>query len=258
MPDMLYDATKPPPLTGNFLLSELAPDEFQFIQSYLEPITFPKGHVIADLSDRIEHCYFPSNGMISLLSVTQAGDTCEVGYIGYEGIVGLPVIYGRNEMPYQVLVQARSEGLRVPVNIVTELFQRNQGFHNHTLRFANVLVRQFAQTSACNRFHSIQARLCRWFSVMCERSNDRHLILTQEFLAYMLGVQRTSIGHIASSMQREGIIRYHRGKIEVVDLERLKAHACECLEQINHELKEFISENISSTMSTTRQTVHRR
>ena len=255
---MLYDATKPQSRIDNFLLADLAADEFQFIKPHLEPVTLPTGHLIADLCDPLQHCYFPNNGMISLLSVTQSGDTCEVGYIGYEGIVGLPVIYGRNEMPYQVLVQARSDGFRVHKSIVAELIKRNRDFHDQTLRFAYVLLRQFAQTSACNRFHSIQARLCRWFAVMCERSNDRHLTLTQEFLAYMLGVQRTSIGHIASSMKRDGIIKYHRGKIEVVNLNRLKAQACECLELINQELNEFTSENISSTKSTTRQTQHRR
>ncbi len=242
----------------NFLLSVLPPDEFQFIKPHLEPVTLPRGEIYAELDDPIRHCYFPNNGMMSLLSVTQSGDTCEVGYIGFEGVVGLPVIFGRNEMPYQVLVQARSEGVRVPIAAVTELFQRNREFHDHALRFASVLLRQFAQTSACNRFHGIQARLCRWFSIMCERSGDRHLALTQEFLAYMLGVQRTSISEIASTMQREGIIKYRRGKIEVVDYERLKSRACECLQLIKVELEDFLTEKKSSPKSSTRQTRVRR
>lgn len=238
----------------NFLLSVLPSDEFQFLRPHLKAVTLDRGHLYAEMGDPIQHCYFPNNGMMSLLSVTQAGDTCEVGYVGYEGVVGLPVIFGRNEMPYQALVQAESNGFLAPVSVVADLFEQHGEFHHHTLRFAYVLLRQFAQTSACNRFHSLEARLCRWFAIMCERSGDSQLALTQEFLAYMLGVQRTSISEIAANMKREGIIKYHRGKIEVVNFNRLKSRACECLELINTELKDFVSAKKTSPKSTSRQT----
>jgi CRP-like cAMP-binding protein len=251
---MLYDVAKPLPRIKNHLLSTLRADEFQFIKPHLEPVSLENGRMLADLYDPVRHCFFPNNGMISLLSVTESGDTCEVGYVGHEGIVGLPAILGRNEMPYQVLVQARSEGYRVPVSIVTELFARGGGFHDDALRFAYVLLRQFAQTSACNRFHDIQSRLCRWFAIMCERSGDRNLALTQEFLAYMLGVQRTSVSNVANNLQDSGIIKYRRGKVEVCDLDRLRSLTCECYSVINEELTVFLAEKNIPHKSTTRQT----
>lgn len=213
-----------------------------------------RGTVFADYCDPIRHCYFPNNGMISLLSVLEDGSTCEVGYIGFEGVVGMSGIFGKNEMPYQALVQARSDGLLLPIDVVADLFSKSAIFHDLCLRFMSVVIRQFTQTSACNRFHTAQARLCRWFSIMCERSQDNHLSLTQEFLAYMLGVQRTSIGTIAHSLQETGLIKYSRGRIEVMDLDGLKSEACECFELIKSELQEFLSGNNPPHMSRTRQT----
>lgn len=251
---MLYDAAKQRFPIDNFLLSVLPADEFNLLRPHLEPVSLPAGELYADFGSRLKHCYFPNNGMISLLSVIEAGDTCEVGYVGFEGIVGLPAVFGKNEMPYQALVQAKSEGFRVSVNVIRDVFHRNREFHDRSLQFMYLLLRQFAQTSACNRFHNIQGRMCRWFSVMCERSGDKHLALTQEFLAYMLGVQRTSIGAIAKSLQADGIIRYTRGKVQIVDYHRLRSHACECLSSFEHELREFTGKKKSSPMSTTRQT----
>lgn len=251
---MLYDAAKPPIPINNFLLSLLSAEDFHFIRPHLDLVTLPLGTIFADYCDPLKYCFFPNNGMISLLSVTEDGATCEVGYVGFEGVVGMSVIFGRNELPYQALVQAESEGFRVPVDIVADLFNRSGEFRSTSLAFTYVILRQFAQTSACNRFHSVQARLCRWFSVMCDRSGNSHLALTQEFLAYMLGVQRTSVSAIAKSLQHDGIIKYSRGKIQVLDLDKLKDAACECFELINHECSNFINENKSSYKSATRQT----
>ncbi|HLA94879.1 MAG TPA: Crp/Fnr family transcriptional regulator [Pyrinomonadaceae bacterium] len=251
---MLHRATKASSSIDNFLLLALPREEFKFIQPHLEPVSFPPGHVYAGYSDSLTHCYFPNNGMISLLTVTGDGHACEVGYIGREGMVGISIILGRNELPYQALVQAKTDGFRAPTEVVAKLFKRNGIFHDVSLRFMSLLFAQFAQTSACNRFHSIESRLCRWFAVMCERSGDRHLVLTQEFLAYMLGVQRTSIATSAHSMQKKKLIRYSRGKIEVIDLEKLKASACECLPVINGQYARFLREEKNLHMSATRQT----
>lgn len=251
---MLYDAAKQRFPIDNYLLSALPAEEFNLLRAHMEPVSLPAGEVYAEFGSRLTHCYFPNNGMVSLLSVVEAGDTCEVGYVGFEGIVGLPAVFGKNEMPYQALVQVKSEGFRVPVGVVGDVFHRSRDFHDQSLQFMYLLLRQFAQTSACNRFHSIEERMCRWFSVMCERSGDKHLALTQEFLAYMLGVQRTSIGATAKSLQEQGIIRYARGKVQIADFHRLKAHACECFSAINQELREFSGKKKSPSMSTTRQT----
>lgn len=250
---MLKNAAKPTIPVQNFLLSSLPIDEFDNIHPHLKPVKLEAGTVYAEYGSRLDHCYFPNNGMVSLLSVTESGDTCEVGYVGYEGVVGMPAIFGKNAMPYQALVQVSSDGFTAPVQAVSGLFYNNREFHDRSLAFASVLLRQFAQTSACNRFHSILERMCRWFSIMCERSGNDQLALTQEFLAYMLGVQRTSVGQTAAWLQNKGVITYSRGKIKVIDLKRLNGFSCECLATINDELSDFLKK-IPAPMSSIRQT----
>jgi len=111
-----------------------------------------------------------------------------------------------------------------------------------------------SQTCVCNHFHTIESRLCRWLTIMCERSNNRHLKLTQEFLAHMLGVQRTSIGMIANSIQKTGSIRYARGRVEIIDLERIRASACDCYRIVRDEQETYLAESNFVSMSDIRQT----
>ncbi|MDI1242030.1 MAG: helix-turn-helix domain-containing protein, partial [bacterium] len=147
-----------------------------------------------------------------------------------------------------------TEGYVADTGRVLQLFARRGIFHEAVLRYSYVEIRQLAQTAVCNHFHSIQSRMCRWLAIMCERSGNRQVKLTHEFLAHFLGVQRTSIGAIANSLQREGIIDYSRGKIEILDLERLQMNACECFEIIRQEFSEFLDSRKAAGMSGTRQT----
>ena len=223
----------------NKLLAALPSDELDFLKPHLETVDFSTGDIILQAGDAIRYVYFPNNGMVSLLSVTEQGQTVEVGFTGVEGMVGLPVFLGRGEMPYQAMVQVPANCFRVDSKVILKLFKRCGTFHDIVLRFMYVVVKQISQTCVCNHFHTIEARLCRWLSVMHDRSKKNHLSLTQEFLAQMLGVQRTSIGMIANTLQAQGIIRYRRGKIEIVDCERLNQSACECFFIVKREYEEF-------------------
>lgn len=238
----------------NRLLSILPVEEVEVLQSRFEPISFSPGKVIFQAGDPIRYCYFPNNGMISLLSVTEYGRAIEVGFTGYEGIIGLPALLGQTEMPYQALVQAPTDCIRVELKTILHLFRQNAVFHDAVLGYFYVVFRQIAQTCVCNHFHMIEARLCRWLTVMCDRSGNRHLRLTQEFLAHMLGVQRTSIGMIAASLQKAGIIGYSRGKIEIIDYDKLRNSACECYSIIKEEQRKFLKDKNFPDMSDNRQT----
>lgn len=251
----MHDAPSPAESTTNRLLQILPTDERGFIEPYLELVSFPVGHFVALAGDSLKRCFFPNNGMISLLAETQNGGAVEVGFAGFEGMVGTPLVLGKNAMPYQALVQASSEGYVVDTGRVLQLFAHRGVFHDVVLRYSYVEIRQLTQTAVCNHFHSIQSRMCRWLAVMCERSGNRQIKLTQEFLAHFLGVQRTSIGAIATSLQREGIIDYSRGRIEILDLERLQLNACECFDLIRREFAEFLTAKKDGYMSETRQTL---
>ena len=241
-------------LVKNRLLSALPTAEFDIIEPHLRATTFETGTLIARAGDGLKNCYFPNNGMISLLCVTSQGGSVEAGYTGFEGMVGLPTLFGKNEMPYEALVQAPTDCLVADSAVVLDLFNRHGVFHAAALRFYYVILKQMSQTCVCNHFHRIEARLCRWLSVMSERSGNTHLSLTQEFIAHMLGVQRTSIGPIASSLQAAGVIRYRRGRVEILDIERLKRSACECFYIVKNEYKEFLDEINFQPMSGNRQT----
>jgi len=238
----------------NTIIAALPSAEFDFLVSKMEPVTLLNGAVLAQAGDKIKRCYFPCNGMISLLSITENGKAVEVGYTGFEGMVGLPAVLGKNEMPVQALVQVSSDGFSVDARIVAELFRSSRVFHDALLRYSYVVLRQISQTALCNHFHSIQARLCRWLTVMTERSGTMNLALTQEFVAYMLGVQRTSVGMIATALQADGVIRYTRGRIEVLDFDRLRDSSCECYFVIENEHREYVSDKSFRQMYDARQT----
>lgn len=238
----------------NRLLSVLPPEEFAIIKPHLEEASFDPGTMIARAGDPVRTCFFPNDGMVSLLCVTEQGRSVEAGYTGFEGMVGLAVVLRTNEMPYDALIQAPTTGFAVNARVVVKLFDRGEVFHDAVLRFAYVVLKQMSQTCVCNHFHTIEARLCRWLTVMCERAANRELRVTQEFLAHMLGVQRTSIGLIANSLQRSGSIRYARGRVEIVDLDRLRAGACDCYQIVKDEYAKFLASDKTRPMSDARQT----
>ena len=250
----MHDAKADRHPIDNRLLSILPKTEFALIKPHLEYAEFEPTKMFARAGDIVNTCFFPNTGMISLLCLTEQGRSVEAGFIGFEGMVGLPVILGNKEMPYDALVQAPTSGFAVSARVVLELFNRRGKFHDGLLRFAYVILKQVSQTCVCNHFHTIEARLCRWLTVMCERSGDRQVRVTQEFLAHMLGVQRTSIGLVANSLQRSGSIRYARGRVEIVDPERLRASACDCYQIVRHEYERFLNDDKFKPMSDIRQT----
>jgi len=229
--------------TGNRLLAALPEAELAKLRPHLEPISLKVGTILATSGDQITHCYFPTKGMISLLSVTERGETIEVAYTGREGMAGLATILNGHEALYQMLVQAATDCYVVDAHVVAQLFNSEPVFHKLLLRYVFALLKQMSQTCVCNHFHTIEQRLCRWLTVMSERSENRRLTLTQEFLSHMLGVQRTSIGLVANTMQTKGIIRYSRGKIDVIDLDRLRQNSCECYRIVNAEYDSLYKHN---------------
>lgn len=251
----MHDAPPPQSQISNRLLSVLPPDEFTFLQPHLQAVSFPSGHFVALAGDSLKRCYFPNSGMISLLAETPNGSGIEVGFTGVEGMVGTPLLLGKNSMPYQALVQVPSDGYVADIAQVTQLFAKGGVFHDSVLRYAYLVIRQITQSAVCNHFHTIHSRLCRWLTVLCERSGRSDLQLTHEFLSHMLGVQRTTISSIAVELQRVDVINYRRGHIEIIDLDRLRAAACECYRIMTAEYAEMRPlKPIVKTVSTARQT----
>ena len=211
------------------------------MRPHRETVRLTKGQVLYDAGDAIRHLYFPMGGMISLLSTTRDGASIEVGMIGNEGVAGLAVLLGINRAPYRVIVQIPGNAIRVRADALKKVFDRGGRLHDLLLKYTHTLLIQIAQSAACNRFHTVEERLCRWLLISRDRVYSDTIYLTQEFLSYMLGVPRTSVTAVAGKLQRAGLIRYSRGKIQITDRPRMEAASCECYDIIREDIRLFLA-----------------
>jgi CRP-like cAMP-binding protein len=156
------------------------------------------------------------------------GAAAEVGTIGNEGVVGLPPLFGDDRAPTSVYVQVPGTGLRMKATLFQQEFARSASMRAVMLRYAHAFFNQVAQSAARNHFHSLQQRCCRWLLMTHDRMQSDEFLLTQEFLAMMLGVQRTGVTVAAGALQRAGLIRYKRGNVTIIDRPGLVRRSCEC------------------------------
>lgn len=225
---------------GNSLLSALPREEYERLSPHLELVRLTPGKVLYNAGDVVRHAYFPKGGMICLLSTTEDGRTIEVGMIGSEGMAGIPIILQSAAAPYQLMVQLAGNALRIGRSVLWEEFNRGGKLRDLLLRYTHSLLIQVAQSAACNGFHTVEERLCRWLLVSRDRVQTDTLHLTQEFLSHMLGVQRTSVTLIAGALQKKGLIRHSRGRITILDRRGLEAASCECYRRVREGLSNFL------------------
>lgn len=227
-------------LFRNRLLAALPRHEYERIFPRLRMVPLPKGKIIYDLGDQARHAYFPMNGMLSMLSITEDGSTVEVAMVGNEGMAGLPLMLKTERMPFRVMVQLPGNAMLMQGNLLREEFNRNGHFQLMLLRYAHTLVTQIAQSAACNRFHSVEQRLCRWLLIARDRVKTDTFHLTQEIISQMLGVPRTSVTMTAVNIQKMGLIQYSRGKIVILDRQGLENTACECYRLVAEEIEHLL------------------
>jgi len=176
----------------------------------------------------IEFVYFIETGVGSLVNTMANGQAAEVGTIGNEGVVGLPIMLGDDRAPTSVYVQVPGAGLRIKATLFKKELERSISMRAVMLRYAHAFFNQVAQSAACNQFHSLEQRCCRWMLMTHDRMKSDEFLLTQEFLAMMLGVQRTGVSAAAGGLQRAGLIRYKRGNVTILDRRALIKRSCEC------------------------------
>src|ERR1051326_5252410 len=166
----------------NRLLAALPRDEYERLSPHLELVRLAPGQILYNVGDAVRHAYFPKGGMLSLLSITETGRTIEVGMIGNEGMAGIPIILSSGAAPYQIMVQLPCNALRIREGALMVEFKRGGRLQELLLRYTPPLRTQLAQSAACNRFHTVEQRLCRWLLVSSDRVRADTLHLTQEFL----------------------------------------------------------------------------
>jgi len=224
----------------NRLLAALPREEYERLSSYLEPVKLPPGKIVYNAGEFIRHAYFPRSGQLSLLSMTERGRTIEVGMIGNEGVAGVSLILGSDVIQYQVMVQIALSALRLKKDVLRVEFRRGGRLQDLLLSYTNTIINQIAQSAACNRFHTVEERLCRWLLVCHDRVRGDTIPLTQEFLSHMLGVPRSSVTAVAGALQQKRLINYSRGKIHLLDRARLEMASCECYRLVRDEFKNFL------------------
>jgi len=227
--------------SDNQLLAALPRAAYQRLLPHLERVHIPQGKVLFEVGETVRHAYFPLNCVASLLSMTEEGETVEVAVVGFEGVVGVTIILRVGIAPYTCMVQIPGEGLRVRADVLRAEFGRNGQFQDLLLRYTHSLLAQVTQSAICNRFHTVDARFCRWLLMMRNRVRSDTFNLTQEFIAHMLGTPRTVVTAAANRTQDAGLIRYKRGRITVLDRVGLEAASCECFEVVLRELTDFMA-----------------
>lgn len=212
---------------GNRLLDALPAEELERLRPHLETVSLGLKEVLAEPDEPIEHVYFPINGAFSMIATMEDGQGVEVGTIGNEGMLGLAVFLGRETMPLRAISQVPGEAVRMRSDVLREL-RPGDRLHELLRLYTEAMFVFAAQSSACNRLHSVEQRASRWLLHTQDRVGRDEYPLTQEFLAQMLGVRRASVSEVAGGLQRAGLISYGRGRIRVLDRPGLETRSCEC------------------------------
>ena len=213
--------------SGNVLLDALAPAERECVGPRLEAVSLELGASIYEANVPISHVYFPTQGVISMVSVSDQG-TVEVGTVGREGMAGIPVLLQAEAMATRAFVQVKGASLRMSASDFQQALTESAPFARLMLRYAQALFDQVAQSVACNRLHTLEERCARWLLMAHDRVGADDLALKQQFLAEMLGVHRPAVTLAAGALQKAGLIRYRRGVITVLDRDGLEAASCPC------------------------------
>src|SRR6195256_1126298 len=212
--------------TQNHLLAALPAADYERLVPDLERVPLPLGMAVYESGAKMDYVYFPTDCIVSLLYVMKSGASAEIAVVGYEGLVGVALFMGGESTSSRAVVQSAGHAYRLPSKILKREFEHGGPLQHLLLRYTQALITQMAQTAVCNRHHSVEQQLARWLLLSLDRLRSSELHMTQELIANMLGVRREGVTEAAGKLQSSGLIHYSRGRITVVDRERLGARVC--------------------------------
>ena len=219
----------------NRLLALLPAAEWQRWQPLLEPVAMPVGRVLAEPGAASTHAFFPTTAIVSLMYLTAEGASTQIGMVGAEGMVGLPLVMGGGSTPSRAVVTGGGEGFRLHASEMAAAFSRSAAVAHLLLRYTQAMITQLAQTAVCNRHHALEQQLCRWLLQTQDRMPGDEVAATHEAIGHMLGVRREGVTEAARRLQSAGLIRYARGHITVLDRAGLMQRSCECYAVVQKE-----------------------
>ncbi len=213
---------------SNNLLAALPEKESKRIKSKLEPFELNFGEKIYEAGDTIENVYFPDTGIVSILATLGGESVLEVGIVGFEGVVGLSTFLGSPESRNRAVVQGQGVAQKMKTSDFLAACSKNPELTKLLQHYAQSLMTQISQSAVCYRFHKLEARLARWLLMSADGMRSDEFRLTQDFLSHMLGVRREGVTKAASHLQTQDVIRYSRGKLEILDRKALERASCPC------------------------------
>lgn len=234
----LLDSQKPQP---NHLLATLKADSMSRLYPHLKSVYLSAGEVLYEPGVKINHLYFPTDSIISLLYVTHDGATTEISVVGNEGVLGVPLFTGGESTSSLAMVRSAGGAYVLPREVLKEEFDRHGRLMELLLHYTQTLITQMAQTAVCNRHHHIDQQLCRWLLMSLDRLPGNSLQMTHEFIASMLGVRREGVTEAAGKLQKLGVITCGRGRIDVLDRAKLEDLCCECYAVVKNETDRLLN-----------------
>jgi CRP-like cAMP-binding protein len=234
------DSTLP---TSNQILNSLPREVYERLSAFLEPVEMSLGEVLYHANEPITQVYFPNRGTVSVICTFEDGKSVEAGMVGNEGMFGVCVFLGSVTSPLEAVVQLPGDALRMRADVLREEFRRGEHLQDLLLRYTQAFIIQIAQTAACNRAHPIDGRLARWLLMCQDRAQAIDLQLTHEFIAVMLGTRRAGVTEAAGKLQNDGVIRYRRGHVNILDRQKLEAISCECYPIVKREFERLLGSN---------------
>ena len=224
----------------NHLLAALPAPEFDRLLPHLELVAMPLGEALYESGGKLQHVYFPTSSIVSLLYVLENGASAEIAITGNEGLVGISLFMGGESTPSRAIVQSAGHAYRLRAELLKGEFERGGELQHLLLRYTQALITQMAQTAVCNRHHTVEQQLCRWLLLSLDRLPSNELTMTQELIANMLGVRREGVTEAAGKLQAAGLIDYSRGKITVLDRPKLEKRVCECYSVVKREVDRLL------------------
>jgi len=215
------------PIRNEILLS-LPPGESERVLPKLEFVRLKTHHVLHEPGDTLKSAWFCNSGLISILSVFQDGKSVEVGLVGKEGFIGVPLVAGFRTAPTRAIAQIEASAFRIDADKLADLLLQCPKLERRLQQFSQIMAMVVTQIAACNRLHEVDERLARWLLMSADRIGSNAVPLTQEFLAQMLGTRRSSVTVAAGVLQRAGLIAYSRGDVKIIDRPKLEEASCEC------------------------------
>jgi len=229
-----------PAAIQNQLLESLPEETLRRLKPHLQFVHLESGRVIYTVDDEVPFAYFPQRGcMVSMLALTEDGDTAEVGVTGFEGVIGIQSVLGGLNNTFDFLVQLSGDAWKIKSEVLRQEFRKDNKLQDSVLRYMHASFAQISQTALCNRLHTVEERLARWLLLCEDRMNGEFITLTHEMLGKMLGTRRSTVSLAAATLQNAGVVSYNRGRIAIKDRKGLLKVSCTCYDMVQRRFEKL-------------------